>query len=612
MKRFILAVLLIASRIAHGAQGVTLQPTTPGAVQTGHFHISGWGLVDRLLVGPASSYGDGLTLVSTSGGNDAEIYAQNGAAFSDHIVQPTSAHEQFNDGINDSLFLNAHAGTGRIEYLVSSVTKFNLSRTGDALFAGTVTAARFAGPLSGNANTATALAADPADCTLPNVALGINANGTAQCAQPTSISGNSNTATALAADPTDCSPGLYANSIAANGNLGCSQVAYSQVTGTPNTAETHYIRPDRNLSLTTGYEFSPRYAPGFLLLKQNRQWVQTIANAVSTPPNGWITWLRTTNLVSADVNTTHANGFNLKHDGTSTDDMINATLTSPLIYRTYSSSPSGFDVVFHVGLSATGTNNAGAVVFQDDANLTTWFGLGIDGSAPQLQFIKTIAGTSTITNVGITSEQATTGIWFHIIKGHTTVQWWYSTSSSATPPTTWTLGSSVVTGIFTQDVQALRVGLTIKRFAVGSASQISFWSDYFDDSSLLTTSVLTPWAATNPADLVLSANGFLSTNPTQPIVASFDLGASTATVSNADVQAALAQVTNTRALDSATITWGVVRGTANPACSPSTSADSTTVSGSGEFLAVCAAMSSTGGLLPGSINLTDFSIPFKP
>lgn len=41
------------------------------------------------------------------------------------------------------------------------------------------------------------------------------------------------TATALAANPTDCSAGQYANAIAANGDLTCAQVAYSQVTGTP-------------------------------------------------------------------------------------------------------------------------------------------------------------------------------------------------------------------------------------------------------------------------------------------------------------------------------------------------------------------------------------------
>jgi hypothetical protein len=46
-------------------------------------------------------------------------------------------------------------------------------------------------------------------------------------------SGNAATATALAADPADCSAGQYASSINASGTLGCAQVAYSQVSSTP-------------------------------------------------------------------------------------------------------------------------------------------------------------------------------------------------------------------------------------------------------------------------------------------------------------------------------------------------------------------------------------------
>lgn len=50
------------------------------------------------------------------------------------------------------------------------------------------------------------------------------------------ISGNAGTATALAANPTDCTAGQYATTIAANGNLTCAQVAYSEVSGTPSLA----------------------------------------------------------------------------------------------------------------------------------------------------------------------------------------------------------------------------------------------------------------------------------------------------------------------------------------------------------------------------------------
>jgi hypothetical protein len=59
-----------------------------------------------------------------------------------------------------------------------------------------------------------------------------------------STTGNAATATALSANPTDCSSGQYANAIDAGANLTCAQVAYSQVSGTPTlpvntTATTH-------------------------------------------------------------------------------------------------------------------------------------------------------------------------------------------------------------------------------------------------------------------------------------------------------------------------------------------------------------------------------------
>lgn len=48
-----------------------------------------------------------------------------------------------------------------------------------------------------------------------------------------SISGNAGTATALAANPSDCGINQFATTIAASGDLTCAQVAYSQVSGTP-------------------------------------------------------------------------------------------------------------------------------------------------------------------------------------------------------------------------------------------------------------------------------------------------------------------------------------------------------------------------------------------
>lgn len=89
--------------------------------------------------------------------------------------------------------------------------------------------------ISGNAGTATALAADPADCTLPQVALGINASGVAQCSQPSNVTGNAATATALAANGTNCSAGNYPLGVDAQGNV----ESCTPVTGGGHTISTY-------------------------------------------------------------------------------------------------------------------------------------------------------------------------------------------------------------------------------------------------------------------------------------------------------------------------------------------------------------------------------------
>ena len=80
--------------------------------------------------------------------------------------------------------------------------------------------------ISGVAATATALAADPSDCSLPNVALGINTAGTAQCAQPSNVTGNAATATALAANGGNCLAGNFPLGVDASGAIeSCTDAA---------------------------------------------------------------------------------------------------------------------------------------------------------------------------------------------------------------------------------------------------------------------------------------------------------------------------------------------------------------------------------------------------
>ncbi len=112
---------------------------------------------------------------------------------------------------------------------------FNTNITTD----GTITATTFIGALTGNASTATALAANPTDCAANQFATTIAVNGNLTCAAltdgdiPNSITVDlAATATALASNPTDCSANQFANAIAASGNLTCASIVDADVSNT--------------------------------------------------------------------------------------------------------------------------------------------------------------------------------------------------------------------------------------------------------------------------------------------------------------------------------------------------------------------------------------------
>lgn len=130
----------------------------------------------------------------------------------------------------------------------------------------------------GAATTATALAADPADCSAGQVATGIAASGALTCtATPTlttvtaALTGNASTATALAADPADCSAGQVATGIAASGALSCTAtptvttVQGVLIGGGADDADSGLVRGTNNVDLvcaekaTTGTDSCIKY-----------------------------------------------------------------------------------------------------------------------------------------------------------------------------------------------------------------------------------------------------------------------------------------------------------------------------------------------------------------
>lgn len=134
-----------------------------------------------------------------------------------------------------------------------------------------------AGSLTGNASTATALAATPASCSAGLFVTGITANGTPGCSGaltgslvgnastatnvaysgltgsvPTwnqSTTGNAATATALAATPGTCAFETFAFGISPNGTPGCATPVYGRATSVNSTAGTAYATATTNVPL---------------------------------------------------------------------------------------------------------------------------------------------------------------------------------------------------------------------------------------------------------------------------------------------------------------------------------------------------------------------------
>lgn len=153
-------------------------------------------------------------------------------------------------------------GNGDVTYRYANATRFIATER--------VTSPEFVGLVIGNTSTATALAANGANCSAGQFPLGVDASGAAESctALPTTISGTANqitasastgaitlslpatitgltnvtstgftgaltgnatTATALVANPADCGSNEFATSIGASGDLGCAQPSASNL-----------------------------------------------------------------------------------------------------------------------------------------------------------------------------------------------------------------------------------------------------------------------------------------------------------------------------------------------------------------------------------------------
>jgi hypothetical protein len=241
-----------------------------------------------------------------------------------------------------------------------------------------------------------------------------------------------------------------------------------------------------------------------------------------------------------------------------------------------------------VGASGAASSSRLVIYDQGGANTYTLYGETPGGS------------TSTAT---MTLTQMNQGVWLMIRRGvDGVITLWYNLANQTTPPSTWTLYRT--SGAQSTTVSD-PVGLTFYRG--GSAAPVVDWL-YFDDSGALEDAV------PNTTPNRQTGTGLASSSPVLTLVSGFDLGGSGATVTDADVQAALTEITNPREWDAATWTWSVSRGSSAPvSCGGGSyaAAASVTVGGTGRYLSICGKAASDG-TQPASANAAALRIPFTP
>ena len=376
---------------------------------------------------------------------------------------------------------------------------------------------------------------------------------------------------------------------------------------------TRWVFTDPNFTIPATYErvnYAMGLGTGLVQLKPARTFSVTHANAIAstTTMETW-TSRNTSNLTSADSNTTLAGALHLVHNTSATDDQINATDTGANFYRAHDTGLGAQEIVSYVKI---GTTQAGLVLAIEiqDASQTYWARIGIRSGTPTIESHFTTASTTTAgATAALTAQQINTdGVWMRVIRVGTDATVYYSTAVQATPPTTWTYLDGKG-GVFKSGGSPHRTAIYFYRY--NSSATVGVTGDvmYFDGNFLPS-----PFGNVG-VDVGTGAAGYDDGSPVLTLVAGFDLGASGATVANANVQAALVEITNPRFFDAATWTWSVSRDASAPvACGGGTyaAAASVTVGGSGRYLSVCGKAASSGRIVPGSVDATALRIPFTP
>lgn len=369
-----------------------------------------------------------------------------------------------------------------------------------------------------SSNTASAIVARDAngDFTARNI------NGATVTATTFSgaFSGNATTATQLAADPTDCSANNFATAINALGNLTCAQVAFSQITGTVSNSQlagsiaaTKLIGTDISTlgTVTSGTWNATVIGKQYGGSGQDN-------SSLTFPSSGTLTTTTSASTLTSKTLTAPVINNPVITGGTIASVQMNgATLSSPSI-----TTPTGL-VKGDVGLgnvdnTSDATKNSAAVSLTNKAiSLSTMTG----GTLTGIQIT-----TATLTNPTVTGTQTTGGTL-------TSVQITGATLSSPvmTSPSLGTPASGVMTNV-TGTAAGLTAGnvttnanLTGPITSVGNATSVASQTGtgtkfVMDTSPTLVTPTLTSPTVNNPQTTggTLTSVNISSATETSPTV----------------------------------------------------------------------------------------------
>lgn len=364
--------------------------------------------------------------------------------------------------------------------------------------------------------------------------------------------------------------------------------------GSGSVGGTRYLLTDPDLTLGSTWTRTD----GLLCLLADKTWGANITNALTSPPSGW-TWTNTTYVTSAAVT---GGEMVIVFSTAATQNWISGTFTASRLRKSavYALPDSG---VIYFRLKAPALNaNTRYFLFQllDSSTDNAYFHLGLRGSAGAGNIYYKFGPSIGVTSTAVTTADMAAGVWFRVVIRGRQVSCGYSLAVQSTPPSTWTnLSTSETywTG-FSTTFYASFLGLLD---ATGGTHEGTV--SYYDDTLMEAI----PGMNINSSSC---ARGFDATSPVLRIVDA-DLGTDAAVIANADVQAALSQVVNTRTRDAATWTFSVVRGSsASPAAGAYAAAGSVTVSGTGRYIAIDAKCLSTSGGDAGSLADTRIRIPY--